>query len=385
MKRFRPIPGETTSDVLRRSVGGLLLLNVTVDDAATSVCVNIETSGSAAWREKYGNRGSLNLESPAFSLTEHSLVLSYGDVNALGNNFHVIWEAIPANAVTPNGRVAVGNLSQNGAEMDHMLVELEHRSDDIKAICDALENPLNTELRSLPKPSGSVRLMNGSALSDYAGNVLSAFLESQRFYAGLPVLRGFGTENLRGLALPNQRGALLRYHMQHNPADPLRCSRPLAYVTYELKPLNISGWSWNCTGDPRTESVDLLMSMGGSPVFIEVKMKGDTSVSAAVVQLLYYASILANDKQKERLAREIEGFTSQVAWLCVIAEQRNDAGFANDLGVAVSFLHHHETRKALGPFFGGAAVLVIEEAPEQVGNPYFQMLTNGEHFIEWRS
>jgi hypothetical protein len=220
---------------------------------------------------------------------------------------------------------------------------------------------------------------------------LSAFTESQRVYAGLPVLRGFGTENTgRGQDLPNKGDARLRFYMQHNPKNPLAASRPLDYVAYELKPLNISdGLKWNCSFDPRTESVDLLLSMAGSPVCTEVKMAGDKFVSAAVVQLLYYASILANERQRDRLAREInKGVLAHGPWLSVIAQQRNDAGFAGDLEEAVSFLRHEETRKTLAPYFSGAAVLVIEEKPEPfcstTGVPSFRVLPDGERFIEWR-
>ena len=392
MDHIRPRPGETTTAVLRRSVGRVLLLNVSLDGAETSVCANIEGGGSAAWRRKEeGKPRRLDLDSPGFSLTERTLVLGYDDVNTLGNNFHVVREAMPTKAVNPDGSVAVGKLPRDGAEMGHVLAELERLSDDIVAIRDALNVPLDTKLFSLRRALGrSVGLMNGADLSDYAAEVLSAFTESQRVYAGLPVLRGFGTENTgRGKDLPTKGDARLRFYMQHNPKNPLAASRPFDFVAYELKPLNISdGLKWNCSFDPRTESVDLLLSMAGSPAFTEVKMAGDKFVSAAVVQLLYYASILANDRQKDRLAREIKGFTSQEAWLCIIAQQRNDAGFAGDLEAATSFLRHEEIRKTLAPYFSGAAVLVIEEKLEPFcatkGVPSFRVLPDGERFIEWR-
>lgn len=392
MNQVRPQPGETTATVLRRSVGMVLLLNVTVDGEATSVCVNVERSGSAAWGRKEGKPRRLDLDSPGFSLTERTLVLAYDDVNTLGNNFHVVREAMPTKAVNPDGSVAVGKLTRDGAEMGYVMAELERRTDDIVAIRDALNVPLDTKLFSLRRALGrSVELMKGADLSEYGTEVLSAFSESQRVYAGLPVLRGFGTENTgRGQDLPNKGDARLRFYMQHNPKNPLVTSRPLDYVAYELKPLNISdGLKWNCSFDPRTESVDLLLSMAGSPVFTEVKMAGDKFVSAAVVQLLYYASVLANERQRERLAREItKDAMAHEAWLCVIAQQRNDAGFAGDLAAAASFLRHEETRRTLAPYFSGAAILVIEEklepfcATKRV--PSFRALPDGERFIEWR-
>jgi len=392
MNHIRPQAGETATAVLRRSVGRSVLLNVTVDGAATSVCVNVQGGGSAAWRRKEERKGRpLNLDTPGFSLTERTLVLSYDDVNTLANNFQAVREAMPAGVVDQNGNVAVGRLPRDGADMGQLLAELERRTDDILAICNALGRSLDTGLFLLRRSlAHSVPLMVGGELSDEGGKVLAAFSESQRIYAGLPALRGFGTGNPgRGQDLPGKADARLRYYMQHNPTNPLAASRPLDYVAYELKPLNIrEGLKWNCSFDPRTESVDLLLALAGCPVFTEVKMAGDKFVSAAVVQLLYYASILANDKQKERLAREIKGITSPEAWLCVIAQQRDDAGFATDLGAAISFLGHDETRKALGPFFKGAAVLVIEECKQPFcakrGIPFFRVQRDGEHFIEWR-
>lgn len=399
MNHIRPQTGETTAALLHRSLGKrFLLLNVTVDGSTTSVCVNVQSNGSAAWRKKEENKKhSLKLDSPGFSLTDRTLVLSYEDVNMLANNFHVIFEAMPSAAVGPDGCVAVGRLPRDRAEMGRVLAELEQRSADLLAICNALELSLDTKLLSLRRLlPHSVCLMNGDRLSEYAGEVLAAFSESQIVYAGLPLLRGFGTENAaRGKDLPNKGDARLRYYMQHNSSNPLGTSRPLDYVAYELKPLNISDTlKWNCCSDPRTESVDLLLSLSGRPVFTEVKMAGDKFVSAALVQLLYYGSVLANDTQKNRLTREFKGFTLQKPWLCVIAQERdetkaNETGFASDLASTLSFLQYEETRRALCPFFGGVAVLIIRESPvpfcQRKGIPAFRVLEDGEYFIEWRT
>lgn len=383
---------------MQRSLGQrFLLLNVSVDGATTSACVNVKSDGSAAWRTKEEHKKrSLKLGSPGFSLIDRTLVLSYEDVNMLANNSHVVFEAMQP-AVGPDGCVAVGRLPRDGAEMGLVLAGLEERSADILAICDALDLSLDTKLlslrRSLPH---SVCLMTGDHLSEYAGEVLSAFAESQRIYAGLPLLRGFGTENTgRGKDLPNKGDARLRYYMQQNPSNPLGTSCPLDYVAYELKPLHISDTlKWNCCFDLRTESVDLLMSLNGMPAVTEVKMAGDKFVSAAVVQLLYYGSVLANERQQTRLAREFKGFRSHEPWLCVIAQKRdetkaNESGFATDLGAALSFLRNEETRRVVGPFYKGIAVVVIEECSEPLcsvrGIPAFRVVEGGEHVIEWKT
>lgn len=154
-------------------------------------------------------------------------------------------------------------------------------------------------------------------------------------------------------------------------------------------PLNISdGLKWNCSFEPRTESVDLLLSLGESPVFTEVKMAGDKFVSSAVVQLLYYASILANHNQRSRLVREIKGVNREQAWLGVIAQDRKDSGFASDLEAALIFLRHPTTQSVLSPFFEGSIVLLIQEQVNPVDGAEncvsFRVMNNGEHVIRWR-
>lgn len=390
MININPLPRETTRELLHRLVGRFIFLNVTVNGTVSSVCVNIRRDGAAAWRKvEDGVRRCLNLDSPGFGMTDRTLVLSYDDVNTLANNFQVIWEAVPPSAVVEGG-VGVGNVSQTGDDMRLLLAGLEQRSGDILAIEDALVVPLDTSLLSIRRAlSRSVVLTEGGGLSDNAKSVLAAFSESQRVYAGLPRLRGFGIENeKRGRDVPCRGDGRLRYYLQHNPVNSLATSRPLDYVAYELKPLNISGLKWNCSCDPRTDSLDLLMSFGGSPIFTEVKMAGDKFVSAAVVQVLYYASILANDRQKDRLAEEIPGLRPQPPWICVIAQQRDDSGFASDLDGAVRFLQHQETRDVLSPYFMGAIVLVIQENGEPFCGtraiPSFRAVEHGEYYIEWQ-
>jgi hypothetical protein len=396
MKIIRPQQGQTTTIILRSlDFGIFLLLNVSIDGAITSVCVNIESDTSAGWRRKEKDKGySLNLDSPGFLVTNDTLVLSCADVNVLANNFHVIREAIPSSAVESDN-VAIGNLKRDGTEMGLVLSGLERRSADILAICESLLLPLDTTLFAIRHDVGDdANLMVGGDLSAYAKQLLAAFSESQRTYATLPHLRGFGTENQsRNQDRPHKRDALLRYYMQHNRRNPLALNRPLDFVNYELKPLNISDtMKWTCRFDPRTESVDLLLALNGMPVLTEVKMAGDKFVSSAVVQLLYYASIMANENQKARLCRQIEGFTSNDCWLCIIAEKRNEtksneAGFMGDLDSALLFLQHEETRRALAPFFGGAIVVVIREDAEPFCRtrniPSFRVVEKGEHFIEW--
>jgi len=393
MKHIFPQERETTAELLSQIVGRFLLLNVKIEGEHTSVCVNVPKKRAPRWRKKENNNSfEFQLGSPPFEITPATLVLSYQNVNTLANNFYVILEAILPKDVNKRKNVSIGNLPRDQNEMGLVLGKLENKSEDIRAICKALASSIDTPMYSIRNSLHHYEsLMNGADLSDYARKVLVAFSSSQQIYGELPLLRGYGTDNPgRCRDCPNRRDGRLRFYMQQNPCNPLATCPPLDYVAYEIKPLNISGGlNWNCCGDPRTDSVDLLMSLDGYPVLTEVKMAGDTFVSAAVVQLLYYASIMAGSKQLERLAREIKGMKSEKPWLCVIAEQRGDAGFGEDLCQSISFLRHKETGEALGSFYRGAAIFVIEErtssACAEAINFSFRAIKNGEHIVDWRT
>jgi hypothetical protein len=312
----------------------------------------------------------------------------------LADNFRLIREAIPPAAVGPNGNVAVGRLPKDGPDMRDVLSELEKRTSDICSICEALTYSLDTPSYTMRRALGnSVTLMCGDSLSDYSRSVLAAFVESQNAYGRLPQLTGFGTDNVRGQDRPAKRDALLRWYMQHNPINPLGTNPQVDFVSYELKPLNIAdSLNWTCSSDPRKDSVDLLLRLNGSPVFTEVKMGGDKFTSSAIVQVLYYASILANPFQVLRLNREVHAFTSQDSWLCVVVEERsssNNSGFGSDLEQSLAFLRHADTQAILAPFCAGCAVLVIREDREPFCRtrniPAFRVEDNGQHFIAWRA
>ena len=393
MAVVRPQEGQTATSLLRKLVGKYVVLNVTTGGEETSVCVNIERSGSAAWRRKEKNKGfKLNLDWPGFSLTPGSLLLSYEDVNVLANNFHAVRDALPAKAVGPDGTAAIGTLPRDGDEMAHVLTGLEKRTSEIVAISSALELPLDTSLLTIRQQLGhSANLMTGGKPSTYGRSVLDAFIESQAIYAQLPELTGFGTDNERGQDRPGPRDALMRWYMQHNPTNPLGSSPAIEFVEYELKPLNISErLTWTCSCDARKHSIDLLLALDDAPVFTEVKMKGDKLASSAVVQLLYYASVVANGKQCSRLRREIRDFQSEKKWLSVVVEERassDEPSYDSDLQKTLAFLKHDSTKSVLVPFFSGCIALVIREQSEPFCSarnmPEFRVIEGGQHFISF--
>jgi hypothetical protein len=390
---IRPKEGQTTADVLRTLVGKHVILNVTTNREPTSVCVNIERSGSAAWRRKEKDKKfKLTLEQPGFSLTDNSLILSYELVNVLASNFQSIREALPLHESEDVRDVAIGTLARDGAEMGKVLGALEMRTADILNIVEALSRSLDTPLSAIRYESGrSVRLMAGPDLSEQGNSILRAFSQSQAIYSTLPALRGFGTGNIRGIGPPGMKGASLRWYMQNNKTNPLGTTPAVNYVDYELKPLNISDTlKWTCSADPRTESVDLLLTIEDTPALTEVKMDGDDFTSKAVVQLLYYAAILANHSQAIRLSREFRLPAFEKPWLCVIAEERqttNKVNFESDLAQTLDFLRHAESKAYLSPFFAGVAVLIIQKATDPFGSTRgisaFKLVENGQQFIRW--
>lgn len=389
----RMLEGQTTKSVVRSLVGKHIVLNVTTSGDTTSVCTNIQQNGRAAWRRREKDKKfTLNLDWPGFSVTPESLVFSYDDINAYANSFQHIREAFPDAAFGPNGKVAIGKLPQDKGEMGAVLAKLERLLDSILEIEDCLSHSLDTPMyrlrRALPH---NVNLIKGDELSEYAQAVLAAFVESQQIYARLPELTGFGTANVRGQERPGPRDQLLRWYMQHNPQNPLHTTPNINYVEYELKPLNISDrLKWTCSSDPRTESIDDLLALSGSPVLTEVKMRGDRLVSHAVVQLLYYASIMANTSQNTRLNREIQPFHPDRAWLCVIVEERTNEDeplFETDLRQALAFLNHRSTTSVLAPFYSGFIILVIREQSEPFcatrNIPAFRVIDDGQHVISF--
>lgn len=394
MTLIRPQLGETTVDFLRRLTRRFILLNVIVEGVQTSVCVNKQAGGAGAWRRKEEcKRIELDLNAPGFSVASQTLALTFDDVNILANNFHTVFEAIPWFALNKQGNATIGNIPRDGAEMGQLLTNLEKLSEDILDIQQSLEHAIDTPIHALYRSVGRRELLvDADGLSHYGTKLLAAFAESQTAYEMIPALRGFGN-GIRISRRPGMRGALLRYYMQHNATNPLGSSRSLDFVDYELKPLHISNTlRWNCLSDPRTESVDLLLSLNSSPVITEVKMAGDAFVSAAVVQLLYYASILTNRRQQARVNREFQRLSSGAGWLCILAEKRdeskaNERGFGADLLSAIAFLRNKRTCNALAPYFQGALVLCVEETDEpfcsERGIPRFRVVDDGETIVEF--
>jgi hypothetical protein len=384
--------GTGASDFLAKNPGRYFLLNITRNGQLDAACLNVTKKGSAACRFLNDDViAPVSLENPDFQLSPQTLRLSYGIVNTLGNYFETIRSVVPDAAFNKRERTSVGQLTRKSEAMGTLLAALQAKSKDIGSICDALQTNIDTPIYNLRKKTKRpLTLATGSRLSSQGKTLLEAYSVSLPIYACLPELCGFGTENAtRGKAKPNKRDARLRHWMHEQQSvqpNPLNSRYALNFVSHELKPLNIAGrnLTWNCSGNPRTDSIDLLLEYEGSPVITEVKMAGDSFLSVATVQLWYYAAVLASESQRNRIGKWFDNFSNnEKPWLGLLAQSRDEnkskeRGFSDDLKSVLRFLSDDETKGAMGQQFAGALVLTVEE-----NNGAYAIADGGEQRIDW--
>ena len=378
-----PFQEQTFQEYLGRQKGRFVLTNVVHNGNKTAVCVNIKNPTSAKWRsvEEVGPM-PLVLSAPPFMTTSETSCLSSKFVKFLASHFEAIRKTLPTTAFSSVYQASLGKLVRSSTDMTIALTGLQSGASDIGLICDALALNINSPIYKTRKLKRPIQFISGSGPSEHGNRLLQDFLESVQIYDQLPELAAFGTENVRGKEKPNKRDANLRYFMEKYCSNPLGGNLRLDYVAHELKPLNIANrLRWNCKGNPRTDSIDLLMSFQSSPVITEVKMAGDSFASVALAQLLYYAAVLASKNQKCRLTRCFPQCSDKEPRLAIIVQNRDEAkekGFHNDLDSVLRFLSFRKTGDLLGKHFGGMFVLVID----QVGDS-FRIANRQEYYIDW--
>ena len=385
---------QSASEFLRSHTGRYFLLNIRRLGQTTAACLNITNSGSGKCRFVDNSRAiAVSPNEPGIELTPETIYLPYAMLNTLGNYFEAIRCVMPSGVFNQKRRVSVGLLGRDSEMMGGLLVSLQQKTEMINEICDSLKTSIDTPIYSLRKVTKKpVTLTAESKLYSNGESLLEAYSGSLPIYSCLPELCGFGTENVnRGAEKPNKRDALLRFWMQDQKekgnANSLRSKHGLNFVAHELKPLNIAGrnMKWNCSGNPRTDSIDLLLEYRNCPVITEVKMAGDKFLSVGAVQLWYYAAVLASDSQENRLSRwfdEIGG--KEKPWLGLLAETRdesksNERGFSTDLESVLCFLRNSETKSVMGQRFAGAFVLIVEEDGDG-----FAISNEREFRIDWK-
>ncbi|MDB4639338.1 hypothetical protein OAE77_00580 [bacterium] len=367
---------QSASEFIAKHTGRYFLFNVEKSGRRIATCVNIKESGAGRCRFLDKNvSASVSSDDPGFELTPETIYMSYAMLNTLANCFEAVRRVIPDAAFNAKGKVSVGLLKRDSEEMGRLLGTIQENTATIRTICDSLDTKIDTPIYSLRKATKKpVKLSGDSRLTSDGKSLLEAYTASLPIYSSLPELCSFGNENTnRGKDEPTKRDAGLRFWMEYQQKkcieNPLRSKHGLNFVAHEIKPLNIAGrdMRWNCIGNPRTDSIDLLLEYEGGPVITEVKMAGDKFLSVGAVQLWYYAAVLASDSQKNRLGRCFDEIgVEKKPWLGLLAEARdenksNERGFSADLDSVLFFLRNSETKRVMGQQFAGAFVLVVEE------------------------
>lgn len=377
--------GMTAKEFLSRCTGKFLLLKVRVQGQITSVFVNKLQNGSASWRPREKTRRyRLDATWPGFDLTDETIYLSFDCLNRLIENFFAVQDAL-RRVLDVQVVPAIGDIPSDSEEMGRVLKALEEEVPLLNELHALSRHNLNTpSLLHRKSAAKSLALVSGTGMTELGVSILEAFEKSQEVYIPLPELRGFGDRNTaRVQTVPEMRGAQLRHFMQQakqqNTTNPLQGQFNLEFVAYEIKPLHLtSGLCWTCDSDPRTESIDLLLSHLGAPVLTEEKMQGDSFASSGLVQLLHYAAAMANIKQRRRLRREFPELVGDEPWLCILVEQRagnERTRFLDDFDQTWRFVQHEECKRILGSRFAGIAMLTVEDGP-------WRMVE--EHVVDWQ-
>ena len=361
---------QNVTDFLSSSRGKYIVLNLMVNAKLTAAALNLEPQ-TVGWTTSTGSTNSFPRDAIApFQFTDETAYFSYDQLNVLARNFEIIWKAVPEKAKDQNqNKVSIGKIPRGGPEMEELLKNLQHIAGEFKSIIGRLNESLDTEMYLNRKRKTSWVLLENGAISKEGRQLLSEFERSVAALESLPELREFGTSNRdRKSDRPHPKCDKFRYFLNNELTKGHHPCSPLEYVDYELKPLNINGMKWESEhGDPRTDSIDLLFHLNGEAVITEVKMDGDSFLSEALVQLLYYGCPLACEKQKKRLRKHYAEIKENKTWLCLLHQTRDTGGesdrkrFKADKDEVIGFLKLNETRDSLEKFFAGIFIVEIED------------------------
>jgi hypothetical protein len=339
-----------------------VLTNVSVQDGdAETVRVNLDIPNSSCRRIGSQSK-TFPRQKPPFDILCPSLLLSAEQLGQWQGNFASVYDAV--------GDKLLGNIRNDDSANDAILRKLQACSFEITHIDDLLDTlPVGTALYSsyLAK-NARIDLVHGIEPTPVGRRLLDEFETAVAVYSRVPELRHYVVQDDPQTDV-SPRGQRLRQWLSqgHNLALGDGCT--LAYVAHELKPLHLSGrdfcWKQN-GGDLRLISVDLLCCYKDQPVWCEVKMAGDTLTSSAVLQILFYGSMLSSGHQRRRLKRFFsDQFGSTRPWLGILVENRTDKDFPTDFEQAVAFASHPGTKEVLQPHFDGIIFSVLD--PENGG------------------
>ena len=289
------------------------------------------------------------------------------------------------------GEKPLGTMNIHSNQMQGVLGRLTDKMAELMEIDRILEEydirtPLFHAARKRTNAYGTL-VNEDMQLTEDGRRLLEDVDHACKYYARLPELLGFGTDNRRQLdvCLPS---AVFSQFMQASPKNPLELNAPVDWVAYELKPLHIRGVSWK--GDPargaRTESIDHLLEVERQPVLAEVKMRGDCggrATSKALHQILYYASTMANAVQRKRLCREFpkSRFAEDARqWIALLIEERKGKPFQADRDDVLKYVQHQDVKQRLGGWFAGIFLINISTNDDKS----WRSVASCQYKIEWK-
>jgi len=338
--------------LLANTTGQHVLTNVSFNNGPPETIRLNATSGDCSFWRCTGKRDTFSVGEPPFQFHYPSLCFSFGQLGQWQKNFAVVHDAI--------GDFSLGSIPAVDARNKQILCGLQNRTFEIDHI-DKLLHELDFDTALYQSYSLKENSLN---LSDGGLELLESFANAVSNYGQIPELRSFSKdrENRRRGDL-GPHGQRFREWFSQNSLT-LNDNGIIEYIDDELKPLHLSGreFRWNQNeGDLRLVSVDLLCEYGGHPVWCEVKMDGDSWTSSAVLQILFYGSMICSGNQQRRIRRRFyDRFEQTRPMLGVIVEKRDNQDFQSDFESSLQFARHQKTQSALGPYFDGMIFIVIQ-------------------------
>lgn len=316
--------------------GRHVLLNAIFDSGEPeAIRLNLASPNSSYFR-RGGESATFSLTGSPFRIISPGLLLSVTELSEWSANFEFVRKAA--------GDLPLGQIPQNDPKNDVILERLQACLYQL-LYTDALLNELrmDTELyRAYLSHPRNLRLMDGEIPSQSGQMLLRNFASAVLTYSQIPQLRDYCIqEDVREGDL-GPAGEQFREWFQQNRHIPGTGEAPLEYLAYALRPLRLAGadFRWNQQeNDARRLSVDLLCRYQEHPVWVELKMKGDTWTSAALQQNLLYGSMLAGENQARRLriyfGSELQ---NETPWVAVLVEDQNDPAFLSDFDQTLKFV-----------------------------------------------
>ena len=341
--------------------GGFILSNVTFDGGRPeSIRLNVSQPNSSYRRAQSSDVPTFPVHSPPFELLGSSMLFSMEQLRD--------WQTSLAAAQDVLGEVSLGSIKTSDPSLEEILSRFQARTFELAYLDHVLETlAVETALGSTYRQVGKRVDLRSNRESNLIGqHLLEQFEDAASTYAQVPeLLNYFDQIGARAGDLGPKGRSFQEWfrdarHLTGNDGIAVE------YVAHELRPLRMSGadFHWNQQeGDLRKISVDLLCRYRNHPVWCELKMNGDAWTTSALVQVMFYGSMLCSSHQQRRCRRFFsDQFSDFRPWLGIIVEQREDDGFQEDFESALAFTKSKPAREVFQHYINGFLFLVIRPA-----------------------